>query len=58
MDVSQYSDYDILPILPEWEWAVKKEVLSLFGAEGIADMLIDSSTKQQQNIPLQDQKQT
>ena len=57
MDISQYGDYDPLPILPEWEWDIKKEVLAVFGAEGIPDYTVDSSTKAQQNVPIQQQKQ-
>jgi hypothetical protein len=57
MDVTQYGDYDILPVLPEMEWTIKQEVLKLYGAEGTTDLLVDSSTKQQQNTPVKDQKQ-
>lgn len=57
MDISQYGDFDPLPILPEQEWQVKKEVLQLFGGEGIADMLIDPTTKTQQNVPIRQQQQ-
>ena len=58
MDISQYGDYDLLPILPEQEWQIKQEVYKLYSTVGIADMLVDSTTKQNQNIPLKDQKQT
>ena len=58
MDVSQYGDYDPLPILPEHEWQIKQEVIKLYSQVGIADMLVDATTKQQQNIPLKDQQQT
>ncbi len=58
MDISQYGDYDMLPILPEQEWQVKQEVLKLYSTVGIADMLTDSTSKQQQNVPLRDQKQS
>lgn len=58
MDVSLYGDYDPLPILPEQEWEIKKEVLKLYGIVGIADSLVDSSTKEQQNIPIREQKQS
>ena len=36
---------------------IKKEVLAVFGAEGIPDYTVDSSTKAQQNVPIQQQKQ-
>lgn len=58
MDVSQYGDYDPLPILPEMEWQIKQEVWKMYSQEPIADMLVDSTTKQQQNIPVKDQKQS
>lgn len=58
MDISQYGDFDMLPILPEMEWQIKQEVWKLYGGVGIADMLVDPSTKQQQNIPLPQQQQT
>jgi len=58
MDISQYGDYDILPVLPEQEWQIKQEVIKLYGGEGVADLLVDSTTKQQQNIPVKEQKQT
>ena len=58
MDITQYDDYDPLPILPEMEWDVKQEVMRIYGAEGVADYLVDSTSKQQQNVPVKDQKQT
>lgn len=58
MDISQYTDFDMLPILPEQEWQIKQEVLKLYGSIGISDMLVDPTTKQQQNIPLPQQQQT
>ncbi len=58
MDVSQYGDYDILPILPEQEWQIKQEVVKMFSGLGIADKLVDSTTKQNQNIPLNQQKES
>lgn len=58
MDISEYGDYDILPILPEQEWTIKQEVIKLYSAVGVSDMLVDSTTKQQQNIPIKEQQQT
>lgn len=58
MDISQYGDFDLLPILPEMEWQVKQEVVKLYSGIGVADMLVDPTTKQQQNIPLPQQQQT
>lgn len=58
MDISQYGDWDILPILPEQEWQVKQEVMKLYSTVGVADLLVDASTKQQQGIPVTQQKQS
>lgn len=58
MDISQLSDYDPLPILPEQEWQVKQEIIKLYSTVGVADLLVDSSNKQQQGIPVTQQKQS
>lgn len=58
MDISQYDDYTPLPILPEQEWQVKQEVIKLYSGVGVADLLVDQSNKQQQNIPVTQQKQS
>lgn len=58
MDISLYGDYDPLPILPEMEWQIKQEVIKLYSNVGVADSLVDVTTKQQQNIPLKQQKET
>ncbi len=58
LDFSQYDDWDILPLLPEQEWQIKQEVIKLYSTVGTADMLVDATTKQQQNTPLKEQKQT
>lgn len=58
LDFSQYGDYDVLPIIPEQEWTIKQEVIKLYSGVGISDMLADPTTKQNQNVPLSQQKQT
>ena len=58
MDVSQYGDWDILPLLPEQEIQIKQEVIKLYSGVGVADMVVDATTKQQQNLPIKEQKQT
>jgi len=58
MDISQYGDFDPLPVMPEQEWTIKQEVIKLYSGVGIADMLVDATSKQQQNMPLKEQKQT
>lgn len=57
LDFSQYDDWDILPILPEQEWQIKQEVIKLYSQVGIADMVVDPTSKQLQNQPTQQQKQ-
>lgn len=57
MDVSQYDDFQPLPILPEQEWLVKQEVIKLYSGVGVADLIVDPSNKQLQGIPLNQQKQ-
>lgn len=58
MDVSQYDDYEILPILPEQEWDVKKQVWELYSKEEIADYLVDPSVKENQKVPPRQQQQS
>ncbi len=58
MDISKHGDWDLLPILPEMEWQVKQEVIKLYSGVGTADMLVDATSKQQQDIPLTGQKQS
>lgn len=57
-DISQYGDYDPLPITPELEWQIKQEVVKLYSTEGTVDKLVDSSVKGQQNLPLREQQQS
>ncbi len=57
MDISQYGDWDILPILPEMEWAIKQEVIKLYGGAPMPDKTVDPSVKSQKNIPIQQQTQ-
>lgn len=58
MDISQYSDYDPLPILPEMEWEIKRQVVALYSQEPITDKLVDPSNKNQQKVPVKEQQQT
>jgi hypothetical protein len=57
MDINQYGDFDPLPILPEMEWQIKQEVIKLYSGVGVADLLVDSTVKQQENVPITQQKQ-
>ncbi len=58
MDISQYDDYDPLPVLPEQEFLIKQKVVELYSKVGIADYLVDSSVKENQNVPTINQKQS
>jgi|SRR6185503_13126133 len=58
MDISLYSDYDPLPILPEIEWQIKQQVVSLYSKEPLTDLVVDVTSKQQQNVPVKQQEQT
>ncbi len=57
MDISQYGDYDILPILPEMEWQIKNEVIRLYGGQPMPDKTVDPSVQNQKNVPIQKQQQ-
>lgn len=58
LDFSQYGDYDPLPLLPEQEWEIKKQVLALYAKAPIADKLVDSTTSQNAGVPLKQQTQS
>lgn len=58
MDISQYGDWDILPVLPEQEFQIKEMVLKMYSGVGIGDRLVDATTKEQQNIPVTQQQQS
>ncbi len=57
MDVSQYGDYDPLPLLPEQEFEVKNQAIKFFSQEPVPDMLVDVTTDQNKGVPVNQQKQ-
>jgi hypothetical protein len=57
MDISEYDDYQVLPLLPEHEWEIKQQVYKLYAGVGIPDKLVDSSNADQQNLPTKQQQQ-
>ena len=57
MDFTQYSDYDPLPLPPEYEMQIKQTVFQLYMAEPISDDLIDPSSSEQRGEKTDDQKQ-
>lgn len=58
MDISQYDDYEMLPILPEQEMAVKQEAIKFFMMEIAPDMVVDVTTDQNKGLPINQQKQS
>lgn len=58
MDISQYSDWDILPVPAEMEWDVINEVVKLYMAEPVADRINESKDSEQRNIPVNQQRQS
>jgi len=58
MDVSQYGDFDPLPILPEMEFQIKQEVVKMYSEEPIADNVVDSSNTENKGLPIAQQKQS
>lgn len=58
MDISQYSDYDILPIPADMEWDVINEAYKLFATEPVADKLVDSGANEQKGVPVNQQIQS
>lgn len=57
MDISQYSDYDPLPVLPEMEWQIIQEVYKLYSSQVTRDVTVDATVKEQKGIPTKQQGQ-
>jgi len=57
LDMSLYGDYDILPVTPEMEWEIKKQVVEMYSKEPIPDKIVDISNKERKDIPINEQKQ-
>lgn len=58
MDISQYDDYDPLPLPPEFEWDVLTEVYKMYSSQPIPDKLVEATSKENKNVPLREQKQS
>lgn len=58
MDISQYGDYDALPILPEMEMTVIQEVYKLYSMQLTAGKIVDATVKEDKGIPLKQQVQS
>lgn len=57
MDISQYSEYDILPLLPEQEWVIVQEVVKMYSVQPTAGKIVDSTVSEQKSIEITQQKQ-
>lgn len=58
MDISQYGDYDTLPVMPEWEMEIITAVFKLYSSQPIPDKLSDPTVKENKGIPLKQQRQS
>lgn len=58
MDISQYGDYDVLPLPPEYEWQVISEVYKMYSTQPLPDKVVDGTVSELKNIPLNQQKQS
>lgn len=57
MDISQYDDYTMLPVPPEWEWDIITEVYKMYSLQPIPDKVIDSTQKELIRTPINQQSQ-
>jgi hypothetical protein len=57
LDITLYGDWDILPILPEQEFQIKKEVVAMYLGEPVADKVVDPGRAEQKGVPLKQQSQ-
>lgn len=58
MDISNYGDYDILPVPPEMEWTIVQEVFKLYMAQPDADKVVSSTAKEEKGTPIRQQNQS
>ena len=56
MDISLYSDYEPLPILPEQEFEVINQVYKLYSTQVVPDKLVDPTVDESKGIPTVQQK--
>lgn len=56
MDISQYSDHEPLPVLPEHEWEIVQQVYKVYSTQPIPDKLVDPTVDESKGIPTQQQK--
>lgn len=58
MDISQYGDYDMLPLPPEYEWNVISEVYKMYSTQPLPDKVVEGTVAELKNVPLNQQKQS
>lgn len=47
LDITQYTDWDVLPLLPEQEWQIIQEVYKIYSTEPMPAKLVDPGLKQE-----------
>lgn len=57
LDATQYGDYDILPLPPEFQWDVVNEVYKLYSTQPTADKVVEATAAEQTAIPINKQAQ-
>ncbi len=57
MDIAQYGDYDMLPLPPEYEWEVLKQVYQMYSTQPIPDKTVDATVAENKGILPNQQKQ-
>lgn len=58
VDISNYGDYDILPVPPEMEWEIVQEVYKLYITQPTADKVVSPTAKEEKGLPLNQQEQS
>lgn len=57
MDISQYGDYDALPVTPEMEWEIIAQLVKVYSAQPTPDKIVDDTVKENMRQPVREQKQ-
>lgn len=57
MDISLYSDFDMLPVPPEMEWDIITQVYKMYSTQPVPDKIVDATVKENKSVPIREQKQ-
>lgn len=57
MDISQYGDFDPLPITPELENEAIMQVVKMYSQQPVIDKVVDATVKEEKTTPIREQKQ-